>query len=157
LGKNIISLFFKGEILYFERDEKFKWVIHESFLNRILGKIEIEGFQKEIDFLEREVSEIKTRFWTRKGVIKLSYKYQNIELLDILDKVNFNNENLFFKEIEGILQNRLSQITENGSYQDIDEFLMILSKFMREKDKVESGAKGLFLDFLEEIIHGTRK
>jgi hypothetical protein len=175
------ALLFKGELIYLERDSRFRWIVHENFLSKLLAisseeikKIREEHSGKLVEnseFTIREIVEfssdkpIKTLFWTRRGVIKLAYliKSSNIfDVVDFLEEIEFEDEREpIFSEIEEVLNSKLETIKQDSSFRDIEEFITTFSKFIREKEyiklKKESSFKSFLLDFFDEALKGVKQ
>ena len=169
MARDITPIFYKNSIIYFHQSNSYKWLLDENSVIKLF-KIDIFQLSKIKNRLEKDKHLILEKIdggeitlWSRKGVIKLAYILNSETAFDIVDNfedIEFQNQEPIFNELENILQNRLSEISKNGSFSDIENFINTLSTFVKEKNrfsKKDSGMKNMFFDIFEDALKSVKK
>jgi hypothetical protein len=169
---------FQNKVIYVQKDNKYKWIISNSSLSTIFEVdtknitffTEKEKVKQNIDYIylnipsfpENEVKE--ALFWSRRGAIKVAYLLQTemaLEILDFLEEIEFRDEENAIDDVEDILNTKLADIKSGNSLKEINEYIDVLTKFLKDKEflktKREGGIKNFILELFDDAIKQTLK
>jgi len=164
----------KTEILDILNNSNNKFIENRHFIkNGVLSCTQTSDKSDEVENLLFLIS--------KKGVLKLAYHLNNIDILDILDEfedINFSDsclelagqKNRFFSEIELILNSKLAEIKQDSSVslEKINEFINTIGILIQKENEAKSdnlknqkssdsdfSLKNIFLSFIEESLNKT--
>jgi len=174
--RDITPIFYKNQIIYFHQSDSYKWLIDEKSLIKLFQVqveklIEIQNkLDKDKHFISEKVVNIETKksdqitLWSRKGVIKVAYllnSQQAFDIVDDLEDIELIRKESMFRDVENILHKRLSEISKNGTFKDIEDFVGTLSTFLKERDrfsnKKDMGMKSMLFDIFEDALKTVQK
>lgn len=170
---SITPILFNDKVIYLHKSELFNWLIEERALAELFGvesqKLsqlrESSSLTLDRHFIEKSLKDQlseeskKIYLWSRKGVIKVAYSINSEKAFDVVDRledIELKSEEPIFGELETILRDRLTQIEKSGNFKEIEEFISIFGKFIREKSnfstKKEMGVKSIFMELFEDAL-----
>jgi len=196
--KLTFPVFIQSRLYHLFYDKKFNWLISVEDLSKLfdITKIEILNILDNQDnrFIEnrhfiknallncaQNSDEVENKLFliSKKGVVKIAYYLNNIDIIDILDEledINFSEnclelagqKNRFFSEIELILNSKLEEIKKDSSVslEKINDFINTIGILIQKENEAKYGEskiknspesdfslKNIFLNFIEESLN----